>query len=237
VAGSNRSSACTCIGVGCLVVAAVAAACAVGAGFWVYRGAKRIEAELKDPRLRDEQARSILGVARMPDGYYPRAAFTAPFGVMRLAVLLDRPGGPEAAGDDFGERGFVFVEMMRLGQNEQELRDYFEGRGTEPAVLRQSSIRLEGGEVLRRGSLSLDPAQVLYVAQRGGVQMQAHHGKGITTLILVECPQDDKLRLGVWLGPDPDPKRPAAELDLSGTAADEAEISGFLRQFRLCPTT
>jgi len=56
--------------------------------------------------------------------------------------------------------------------------------------------------------------------------------QGLQTVILTGCP-DRNMRLGIWFGPDPDPSGPPAELNLTGTVADE---NGLLlpSHFKVC---
>ena len=57
----------------------------------------------------------------------------------------------------------------------------------------------------------------------------------VTHSVPVDCPHDDRLRLGFWFNPDPAPGTPPEDLDLAGTGADPAAIRGFLSHFHLCP--
>ncbi len=58
--------------------------------------------------------------------------------------------------------------------------------------------------------------------------------EALTTAILVECPDDEPWRLGIWFGPDPTVGRTQAEADSSGSPADEAAIRAFIARFSLC---
>ncbi len=65
--------------------------------------------------------------------------------------------------------------------------------------------------------------------------MSASGGRqqGLQTVTLIDCP-DQNMRLGIWFGPDPDPARPPAELNLTGAVADENELRSFLSHFKVC---
>jgi hypothetical protein len=80
-----------------------------------------------------------------------------------------------------------------------------------------------------------DGHSLLYLAQRGEVGLSGHSGDGIHALILVDCPEDRKLRIGIWFGPDPEPDSEPASVDYAGTPADPAAIKAFMGHFRLCP--
>ena len=58
--------------------------------------------------------------------------------------------------------------------------------------------------------------------------------EGLSTVILLRCPDDRKLRLGIWQGGDPDPALASESLDLTGTTGDPAEIVELLSGFRIC---
>ena len=77
-------------------------------------------------------------------------------------------------------------------------------------------------------------ARLLWAAHRGGVEARGQRGDGLTTLILVECEENQKLRLGIWFGPDPEPDAPLDEADWDGSVADEREIREFMDHFALC---
>jgi hypothetical protein len=165
---------------------------------------------------------------------------------MEMAMLSDRP--PDASGRSrgVGERGFFYVRTLANNQNRQELRDYFEGRSDDPEVLRRNNIRLHReGDVLRRGVIDMaQDMKLMYMSQRGALDMSESRAQGITTVMLVECAGDSRQRMGIWFGPDPArPARSTAspraaveseEMDLTGTPADESAIREFMAHFRLC---
>jgi hypothetical protein len=53
-------------------------------------------------------------------------------------------------------------------------------------------------------------------------------------MLLFDCQGDRRLRLGLWLAPDPAPGSPAEVADLTGTPADPAALRTFLGHFRFC---
>jgi hypothetical protein len=165
---------------------------------------------------------------------------------MDMAILSDKEpdfGDGQRVPDGLGQRGFIYFRTLADSGDEQELRDYFEGRSDDAEVLRRNNIHLDRrGEVLRRGVMEMpEELKLMYVAQRGELEMAAARTQGITTMMLLDCPRDDKQRLGIWFGPEPaaaargavtagGPARP----DLAGTPADEAAIRGFMGHFRVC---
>jgi hypothetical protein len=154
---------------------------------------------------------------------------------MKTAILSDRP--PDAHGQGgFDERGFIYIELLQRDGDRNELRDYFEGRSDDPSVLRDHDIRIDAREVIGRGSLDQPGRKVLWLASRGRVQMSRAARDGLTALTLIECQKsDNRGRLGIWFGPDPDLEASLDELELAGTPADPAAIDAFLAPFSLCP--
>ena len=115
------------IGIGCVVIIGLMAIAMGACGVWVYSEAQRFEEEMTDPAARGNRVMDVLGADSLPDGYYPMMAFSIPF-VMDTAMLTDiEPQPGEESEPNFGERGFVYVKILRMGQDEQELRDYFGG--------------------------------------------------------------------------------------------------------------
>lgn len=230
---ANDRSAWKALGIGCLFLAVLAAAFAVVGGVWFYRSAKRVEREMQDPAARTEKAKRLLGTTELPAGYHAMVAFSIPF-LMDVAILSGQAPDEKGVIRDLGERGLIYVQFIRAGQDEQELRDYFDGKTSDPHVLRENNIDIDADEIIRRGVVPLADATLMYVAQRGRVSAEGVEGEGLTSMCLIDCPADKRLRMAIWFVPDPSPDSPVAELDLTGTPADEAALAEFMGRFRFC---
>lgn len=233
---AERNSILLGIGIGCLIVIAGGLALVGGCSYWLYREARQMEQDMENPDIRRDRARELLGVESLPEGYYPVAAFSVPF-LLRAVILSDVPlEAGRTEGRPFDERGFIFVETLGLGQDEQQLRDFFEGRTDDPSVLENNGFDIDVDEELGRGTLPSEAgADLMYITQRARVGMRGYRARGISALVLVDCPDDARRRIAIWFGPDPDPESDPAALDLSGTPGDPEAIRAFLRGFRLCP--
>jgi hypothetical protein len=223
------------VGIGC-GVALVLGVVALGVlGYGAFRWGKQLEKDLKDPATRTAKVKAVLGADTLPDGYHPMMGMSIPL-VMEMAMLSDRAPGADGEVHGLGDRGFMYFRFLHGGSNEKELRDYFEGKTNDDSVLRRHNmnIRVHDQEVIRRGVVETNGYPVMYLAQRGDMQMNEARTRGVNTLLLVDCPQDERMRMGIWFGPDPDPHAPVATVNFEGTPADEKAVTAFLGHFHLC---
>lgn len=236
-AAPKSTSPWTYIGCGCGVLVALILASVVGITYVGYKKGKEFEESFKDPVKREAKTREILRYEKLPAGYYPMGAFSIPM-MMDMAILSDKeppPGVDQRHGGGFDDRGFVYMVLRDWMGKRGELQAYMEGTGKRPDWMKKSDVDLETQEVLGRGTLKLDGRTALYVASRGEVQRRGHQtNKGLITLISIDCPDDKRLRLGIWFSPDPTAGKPADTADLSGTNADPAAIQEFASHFHLC---
>ena len=230
---NGRTSPWVWVGVGCAGVLVIAVVSVVTIGFYGYRKAKQFGEEMKDPQARTTKAQKVLGCEKLPEGYHAVVAMSLPF-VLDLAILSDKP--PEADGQirGLGARSFIYMKLLTAGKDQQQLKDYFEGKTDDAEVLRRNNIRVDSRETIRRGTLQVGDEHLLYLAQRGELNVQGGRAKGVTSLMLIECPGDKKQRMGIWFGPDPSPDTPANETDFSGTPADESALRDFMSHFHIC---
>jgi hypothetical protein len=233
--GETKTSPWVYVGIGCTAIV-VLGIVAVGAiGFLGYRWAKQVEHDTKDPAAREAKVMEVLGSERLPEGYHPMLSLSLPF-VMDMAMLSDR--APDANGQihGFDERGFLYFRLLNPAFKGKEMRDYFEGKTDDPSVLTRSGINLHlhSRQILRRGVFEAKDYPVMFLAQRGRLDMDQVRTNGINALMLVDCPRDARMRMAIWFGPDPDPKATAESASLAGTPADEAALREFMGHFSLC---
>jgi hypothetical protein len=118
---------------------------------------------------------------------------------------------------------------------EKELRDFLEGKTEKaPDIILQSNIRMDTDDVIKRGETRLDGSEVVYSVYRGDIDVENRTGKGLAAMAMVQCPDDHRIRLGIWFGPDPTEGESEEEADLTGTPADEQAIRAFMSHFDFC---
>ncbi len=225
------------VGMGCALAAALLVAGGVTVGYFAYHWGKQLQADMSDPRAREARTLEVLGGTRLPDGYYSMMGMSIPF-VLDMAMLTDQPPDGASRPRRFGQRGFIYLKYLRTAAADAELRDYFEGRTDDDSVLQRHriNVRVHAKETIRRGRLDMSGYSLLYLAQRGRLETRGADHDGIQTLMLFACPQDQRMRIAFWFGPDPDPKAPVAAARLAGTPADEGAIRDFVGHFAPCGT-
>jgi len=233
----------TWLGCGCASAVAVAMAIVAAASVATWRAERRFEQMRGDPEARRAAVAAVLPHDEPPPGYRPVGALTMPFGMFSMAVLADAvPGG----GREHVERAFFFVDLPDWLGRERALSEVFEGAAEPAGGIRQAEVEFEAREALGRGEVEAGGARVLYYARRGTLSIDdsrfglaeegapRHEFEGIATMLLFDCKGDRRLRLGLWLAPDPVPELPAEEADFTATPADPGALAAFLSRFGLC---
>lgn len=226
------------IGCGCAGLVILGMAAMAGFTWFAYRKGKEIEQTWSDPKAREQKSKEVIAYNQLPEGYYPLGALSIPF-LFDMAMFGDDPPPDGATPDDhegFKERGFLYFKLRMVG-DEKELRDYMSGKGKEPDwMTKGGGPDVRNQEVLGRGELEAAGQKLFYTASRGEVNHDGRHQDGITTMMMIDCPNDKRVRFGLWFGPDPSPGTPAGQVDLAGTNGDPEEIRKFASHFRFCQT-
>ena len=223
------------IATGCLGAVVLFVAVTVGVGFYGLRKAREFQETMKDPVTRSNKARELLGAEALPDGYHAVTAFSLPL-LMETVVLSDRPGEPEGDDDVFYQRGFIYTKTLAFGDQERQIEAFFEGETDDAEFLSRTSMGLRRRELVARGSIDEAGRTLNWVAYRGDVvgRRSSRHAMELFSSVLVDCPGDERLRMGIWLGTDPEPATPVAEVDFRGTVADPDEIRSLFAGLDVC---
>jgi hypothetical protein len=221
------------VGCGCALLVLLA----IGAGVLVFKKVAeeghKFKEGMTNPRVREERTRALLSYNELPAGYYPVGALSIPF-VFDMAMLGDRP--PEATGKpDMGEHGFIFMKLKlgHIADTPEGRRRMLYGANGQAGWEQNSGLKIESHEELANGELNAGGAHLLYRASRGDVQINNRRRQGISSVMLVDCP-DHRIRFGIWFVPDPAPGQPTASMEKAGTPADPQAITAFADHFKFC---
>lgn len=223
------------IGCGALLLLGIVAVVAVVA--FMFKKGGEYAADLKNPITRTAMVKKTLGADTLPDGYFAVMSLSVP-AVMDMAVLSTRSPDAPITGPKEEVRVFVYMFLKTSSAtDQQQLRDYIEGRSEDTSVLARNSVHIGKGSIIGRGVVPLsDGRRVLYVAQRGELSAQNQKGAdhGLNSVLFLECPGQTHLRMGTWMAPDPDPTAPLDSLDLHGTPVDPEAIRTFMSPLNPC---
>ena len=219
----------TALGCGCGGAVALVLALIMGLAWLGYGTGERFRQTLADPEARDAASREILGYDALPAGYHPMGGFSVPF-IMDMAMLSDRqpePGeeisGPKEA---FERRGFVFLATRARGAREREVREFLRGERERAEFFQEIDETFEREEVLGHGRIEAGGSRVLYLAERGRMDLGEGARETLLTRFLFECPDGGRLRVGTWFE--------VAAGAAAGTPADPESARRFLDHFELC---
>jgi len=237
-------SASTWIGCGCASLVAIFMLAVVAVSLKKKQAGKNLESMTGDPEQAAAAIREVLPYDELPAGYRPVGTLKVPF-VMTVAFF----GGPgENEAPDAWEHGFFVVRIRDWFGRSERSADWLSGADVDFQPIEQQEFSFEPKEVIDRGELTLQGAEVLWLARRGEARVAAIGEEGddeetaveaaeprsvVLTMLGIDC-DDGWQRIGLWFEPDPVPETAAAEADWSGTPADPAAIEAFLGRFGLC---
>jgi len=177
-----------------------------------------MEENQKNPALREQNAKEMLGTSRLPDGYYPASGtFKIPF--ITIVMLFDQ--APDAKGfvTSFKSRGFIFAETPYSERESKGREAFFTGKRDASETFDDKFIKLRARETLNSGSIDIGSEKIRYRIVRGRVESGNGEAEEPMVLMWIDCPGDKKERWAVWFQPE---------------VPDEAAIRTFMSQFDLC---
>lgn len=225
------------IGLGCGIPALLAAIGITVLILFTVKKVQEVQEDMANPITRTEKVKKALGAQALPDGYSAVMTLSVPAIVDTVVLSTRSPEGPHAAQEKEDERTFLYFRLKASSLNDlEELREYLEGRSDDPSVLARNNIHIRTEQILGRGAIPLQDYRLLYLAQRGSLETSQgqNQGPGLNSIMLIECPGQSHIRLGLWLAPDPSPEAPTEQLDLKGTPVDEKAMRAFMSHFNPC---
>jgi len=214
-----------------IAAASLLAATAIAALIFLLVGqrlARGVRAQSLAPALRAAEVRERLPGESWPRGYQPALGITVPL-LGRVAVLESAPT-PLGPGDEAGPRKlFIYLERSGSGPS---------GRGSDhlERLLDLRGLEIERGGPVANGKLESAHRVLVFRTIRARLQARPRGSwSALIALVDVRCPGDDEtLRFGAWIEPDPSLGLPPPEAGLEGTPADPRAIREFMAAFRIC---
>lgn len=211
--GGERPVGRSLLGCGCAGAVVVLLLSLVGLTYMAWSQTEVLRTGGDEPGRAAARVRSVLPHEQLPEGYHPLGAVKVPV-LLRMAVLTDLPAGER--GEElprFHRTGFIYLSTFSLGGGDEELVSYFR-QGPPPGQEEPEAPVGEGSmaddlqvdfitrEVVGRGEVEVVDGEVLYVARRGQLEVSGDSFKGLATLLYVRCDERDRVRFGLWFGPE-----------------------------------
>ncbi|MBX7112931.1 MAG: hypothetical protein K1X64_01260 [Myxococcaceae bacterium] len=226
VAPQKKTSVWVYVGIGCAGVMLLG--CLVFSAI-TYYAAKKVQGFAKnlDPAQRDANAAAMLG--SVPPGYYTYVSMDVLFA--SIAVFGDKPPLADGGEPDFA-RGFAYY---RIFENDEcrRVKDAFRDGGTSDEVFQHCQVGVNPGEVLVRGVIDNGGRKVLYMGQMGDMRTQQVNSSGMQSVLFFECPQDAKVRVGIWFEKYDGPAL-TVETIPAGSVLDKKALEDFLKPLNPC---
>lgn len=191
------------VGCGCLGAVVLGVGACVGLGYSVFQFGRNLEAELKDPVLRQERAREILGAEELPAGFHAQMHVAIPL-LMEMVVLSDGEpvefrddGDADIAAENLGDHAFIYLAVRALGDARQDFERLLEGN-TRDLDSVQINLDFRSEEIVERGEFDLPPQHVRYATHRGEFRNRHQRSTGTYSVLLVDCPAASKVRAAFY---------------------------------------
>jgi hypothetical protein len=204
--------------IGCVALLAASAVAFVAFIFVGQRMARSIREQMADPGLRLAKVRELLGATELPEGFEPALGVSVPL-LGQVAVL-----------EGAAEPSKLFLYLHSRSASADGWRDELH------RLLDLRGLEIEPGELLAEGQLAVRERMLTYRSIRARLKQRPRgEWSVLATLVEVRCREEEEaVRFGAWIEPDPTPERTPEEPDLAGTPADPEAIGEFMSFFNLC---
>jgi hypothetical protein len=177
MAEEGKRSLSTYLGCGCAALVGLFMLFMVSITWMTYRASQSLKDMSQDPERAAAAVQEVLPYRELPPGYHAVGNMSVPF-LMDVA-FLGGPGEPGAA-DGF-EHGFLFVRIRDWFHRGERSRKWIEGGEGDDSPIEQQELSFEPQELVARGELRSDGADVVWSARRGDVHVDSSvfaEGKG-----------------------------------------------------------
>ena len=163
----------------------------------------------KNPKLREDKAKRMLGASALPAGYYPiSGTFELP--LITHVELSDRAPDKGGMVVGFDKRGFIFTESIYTDSS-KKLEKFFSGASDSEKMV----------DDVRSGTIAIGNQTIRYRAARGRVEDKQYEADGPMVLMWIDCPGVKRERDAIWFSADE-------------AILQETSIRNFMGQFDLC---
>ncbi len=225
---------CGCFGCAALVIGGF-----LGMGLFGAKLARDFEAEMRDPVMREQRAREILGAEELPAGFSAQLHFKIPL-FLEMVVLSDGEplgfhddGNAEVESEQLGENAFIYLAMSAIGDVREDFERILEG-DIEHLESVDVDLDFRSEKVLGRGEIDIPPLSLRYATHLGEFHDRRGSSTGTYSVLLADCPGSSKIRAGFyWQRQESEELAEADGGDLEGTAYEE-RLRQFMSHFALC---
>lgn len=232
------------VGCGCAGLIILAIGVVATLGFGAFSFVKDMEANLKDPAKRHEQALEILGADELPEGFRAQLNMRAPFSLFEMVMLSDGEpveydasgGGADLDSENMGKNAFFFMAMPDVGDARREFERLLEGDGMGELddVNVDVNFDFRSRQVLGHGEMEIPPQNIRYAAHSGQFRGQHEDRDGTYAVMLFDCPGSSKVRVAFyWQTQEVAEIAGGENVELEGTAYEE-ELRRFMGHFDVC---
>lgn len=239
-------------GIGCSVLIVLAIGAMVAVGYFAKKSFDEMAEGMKNP---GPAAQKALGAEELPPNFEAVFSFKIPF-IAHMTILKElQPGeqpapaveqGPTQDGElkepDMPKNGLIYFNVIRM-KEAGDIRSYIKGETTEEASFNDAGMNLNVQRELGRGHFQVGDTTYSYFNHVGEFELNdaptnsSGQTLALASMILAECPSDDRVRIFYWFTSAPDLDTQSGEpMDLTGTGkvGDPERMQSIMEYFNIC---